>query len=93
MREVAVYVRFVVSRTITRSIIVWPLWIMLHSLGLREARRTARLAEAEAREVEVLEAVVGIREQLRARPRRRLRHRPRNAGPRLRADSEDRAGN
>ena len=85
--------RFVASRTATRSIIVWQLWITLLSPGLREALRTARPAEAEAREVEVLEAVVGIREQLRARPRLRLRRRPRNAGPRLRADSGFRAGN
>ena len=85
--------RSVASRTTTRSIIVWQLWITLLSPGLREARRTARPAEAEAREVEVPEAVVGMREQLRVRPRLRLHRRPRNAGPRLRADSGLRAGN
>ena len=85
--------RFVASRTITRSIIVWLLWITWPSLGLHEALKTARPAETEAKEVEVPEAVVRIREQLRARPRLRLRRRPRNAGPRLRADSGLRAGN
>jgi len=85
-------VRFVASRTITRSIIVWQLWITLLSPGLREALRMARPAEAEVRE-EVLEAAAAIREQLRARPRLCLCRRPRNAGPRLRADSGLRAGN